>query len=249
MNFVKEIKSNNKMIISFSLWGDDEKYFKGVFENVKIANRIYKGWICRFHIESSVFQTHPLVIEFLEKCRNTEIIQINRNPSWEGLFWRFFPCGDSNVKIMISRDLDSRLSLRERVSVNQWVKSKMNFHIMRDHPNHNYKILGGMWGVKCQYMLKDIIDLINRYNCEDRFNIDQEFLEEIIFPIASEDSFINDPFFERIPFLLPRLNWNFIGNVYSKNNEPNSEYKSQLKKHILSKKKDYFKIWIKQFMI
>ena len=29
-----------------------------------------------------------------------------------------------------------------------WLESDHPFHIMRDHPDHVYKILGGMWGAK-----------------------------------------------------------------------------------------------------
>ena len=29
-----------------------------------------------------------------------------------------------------------------------WLKSDYPFHIMRDHPDHVNKILGGMWGAK-----------------------------------------------------------------------------------------------------
>ena len=49
---------------------------------------------------------------------------------------------------MISRDADSRLSLREKEAVEKWINSDKDFHIMRDHPHHYYPILGGTWGFK-----------------------------------------------------------------------------------------------------
>lgn len=30
----------------------------------------------------------------------------------------------------------------------QWLASNKTFHIMRDHPNHDTPILGGMWGAR-----------------------------------------------------------------------------------------------------
>ena len=41
-----------------------------------------------------------------------------------------------------------RFGARERAAVTSWLKSDHPFHIMRDHPDHVNKILGGMWGAK-----------------------------------------------------------------------------------------------------
>ena len=38
---------------------------------------------------------------------------------------------------MLSRDCDSRLNKREKLAVDELLKSDKNFHIMRDHPWHN----------------------------------------------------------------------------------------------------------------
>ena len=48
----------------------------------------------------------------------------------------------------MSRDLDSRLNDREQAAVQEWLNSKKEFHIMRDHPMHGWPILGGLWGCK-----------------------------------------------------------------------------------------------------
>ena len=45
------------------------------------------------------------------------------------------------------RDLDSRLSFREKMAVDEWVESGLRFHVMRDHPSHSmWPMSGGMWG-------------------------------------------------------------------------------------------------------
>jgi hypothetical protein len=82
---------------------------------------------------------------------------------------------------MISRDTDSRLNSRESNAVNQWLKSNKDFHIMRDHPYHNTEILGGMWGVR-NGLLSDIKDDIKKYVKGDFWQVDQNFLKEIVYP-------------------------------------------------------------------
>src|SRR5882757_6760699 len=63
-----------------------------------------------------------------------------------GMTWRFLVLGDPLVDIFVIRDLDSRLSHRERQAVAEWENSNFSLHAMRDHPFHNVKLLGGMWG-------------------------------------------------------------------------------------------------------
>ena len=59
-----------------------------------------------------------------------------------GRAWRFLALGDPTVDLMLSRDLDSALSVRERVAVKEWEMSNYSIHVLRDHYDHNIKILG-----------------------------------------------------------------------------------------------------------
>lgn len=245
MFFLKNINTREKKIISFSLWGEDSKYYVGAEKNVLLAKKIYPGWICRFYVNKDSFEKNDEFIKKLIKHDNVEIVIVDESADWLGLFWRFYPCSDKDVSIMISRDCDSRLSKREKISVKMWLKSSKKFHIMRDHPNHNFKILGGMWGVKCFDEIRNMKKLIEEYKKENRFNIDQEFLENIIYPYAILEASISDPFFEKKPFPTLRLNWNFVGNVYDENDIPNIEYIQQLKKYYSGKKIHMFFLWMK----
>ena len=42
----------SKKIISFSLYGDLEKYNIGAINNVKLALKFYKDWECWFYIDN-----------------------------------------------------------------------------------------------------------------------------------------------------------------------------------------------------
>ena len=57
---------------------------------------------------------------------------------------------DPSVNVMVSRDLDSRLTDREVAAVTQWLDDPLQlpFHVMRDNPHHGTEILGGMWGAR-----------------------------------------------------------------------------------------------------
>ena len=216
-----------KKIISFSLWGDNPKYTVGAIENAKLAETIYPDWICRFYIGKS---TPNEIVKQLFTYTNTEIILMNDDGNWTGMFWRFYACEDSDI--MISRDTDSRLSMREKLAVDEWIDSEKNFHIMRDHPYHNTVILGGMWGCR-NGILKNIKHLIDNYKKGDFWQVDQNFLRENIYPIVKNDSMVHDSFFRmeihRKDFPSPRLNREFVGDVFDEKNNRHKDYYKLIK--------------------
>ena len=62
--------------------------------------------------------------------------------------WRFLPTLDPSVTVMMSRDLDSRITERERAAVAEWLESDKSLHAMRDHPWHTVPLMAGGWGAK-----------------------------------------------------------------------------------------------------
>lgn len=64
------------------------------------------------------------------------------------MVWRFFPIGDPTVDIFMVRDIDSAVVTRGASAVKQWLESDKIFHTMRDHPDHNAWVMGGLWGAK-----------------------------------------------------------------------------------------------------
>ena len=214
----------SKKLITFSLWGDNPKYTIGAIKNAILAKEIYPGWTCRYYVGKSVPQD---ILESLESLNNTEIIKINEDGNWSGMFWRFYPSSENDVEVMISRDCDSRLNLREKAAVDEWLISDKGFHIMRDHPHHGTEILGGMWGVK-QSVIKNIKELINNFTKGEFWQVDQIFLKQIIYPMVKDNSMVHDEFHQynndKKPFPTVRLNKEFVGDVFDKNDERHPDY-------------------------
>lgn len=180
--------SKNLKVISFSLWGDNPTYNIGAIENAKIALNIYPGWECWFYTGET---TPKETVDELNKLQNTKVIPINESNDWTGMFWRFYPCSNPSVDAMLSRDCDSRLNEREKYAVEEWIDSDKNFHIMRDSYMHQSEIMGGMWGAK-HPILKNMKNLISDYVKGDFWQVDQNFLREVVFPIIIEDSMAHD---------------------------------------------------------
>lgn len=216
-----------KKIISFSLWGDNPKYTIGAIRNAELTPIVYPGWVSRFYCGESVPTD---IIETLISLPNTEVIMMDVDGDWTGMFWRFYACEDSDI--MLSRDTDSRLSLREKLAVDEWLSSDKDFHIMRDHPYHNTEILGGMWGVR-NGLLQNIKELINEYTKGNFWQVDQNFLREKIYPIVVNTSFTHDSCLNYTygskPFPSERINREFVGDVFDENEIRHPEYYLQVK--------------------
>lgn len=57
--------------------------------------------------------------------------------------------GDPTVELLLSRDLDPILTRREASVISDWLENTSKLiYLMRDHEQHNYPILAGMWGLR-----------------------------------------------------------------------------------------------------
>ena len=212
-------------IIAFSLWGDNPKYTFGAIKNVKLAEELFPDWICRFYVGKSVPQS---ILSQLQKKDNVEIVRMDENGDWSGMFWRFHPCSEKDVDVVLSRDTDSRLTQREKDAVDEWMNSDKGFHIMRDHPWHAAPILGGMWGCK-RGVLSEMTPLIESQQKGDFWQVDQIFLKDFIYPRVKDDAMVHDDFFERKPFPTKRNGFEFVGEVFDENDNPTEEHREVLR--------------------
>lgn len=202
--------------ICFSLWGNDPKYTVGAIRNAELAHSIYPQWKTVFYVGNDV---HENTLVQIEKAEG-ELIFMN-DSGWNGMFWRFL--GADSEDVYLCRDADSRLNTREAVAVQAWLNSDKDFHIMRDHPFHRIEILGGTWGCR-NGILKGLSDKIKEYKkgeYDNKYQVDQNFLKEIVYPIVRYKAMVHDEFFERKPFPTKRKNkYDFVGQVFNHLEEP-----------------------------
>ena len=184
-----------KNIISFSLWGDNDKYLTGAIENIKLQNKFFPDWICRFYVHDSVprmFVSHLKdLAEVIEKEGD-----LGGNMDRPGMFWRFEVLKDPEIERCIVRDADSRLGQRDKNCVQDWFYSKKEFHIIRDNAMHNTKIMGGMWGATKEFITRinydDLVNQFNKMTYNNLYATDQEFLARMIYPLIKDSVCIHD---------------------------------------------------------
>ena len=193
----KKLDLRMKKVITFCLWGDDPKYTRGLIENLKLAAIYYPDWLCMVYIhEKSVSK---VLIDEVKKYDNTKVILKKNKEIYSKRFmlWRFEAVDDPTVEYLMSRDTDSRISPREVLAVYEWLDSGKTLHVMRDHPQHYPKILGGMHGIKTSGLPEPNLtwydELETFYKKNHYTTDDQLFLEEKVYnKIGKDDRIIHD---------------------------------------------------------
>lgn len=182
-----------KRVISFSLWGDNPTYNIGAIRNAEDAKIMYPEFECWFYIHQDTVPHET--IEKLKLLKNTKIIlksgDLNKI---KPMMWRFESIDDEDVEIMMSRDTDTRILLREKLAVDAWLNSGKLFHIMRDHPHHNFKILGGMFGTRKISDIPSWTSVMKTFNQTGCRDYDQHFLKDYIYPLIKDNSIIHASF-------------------------------------------------------
>lgn len=203
-----------KRVVSYSLYGSDRRYTDGIVENAKLMPTIYPGWEMRVYYAADVPEG---IANSLRAYDHVELVPGNTIIS--PMVWRFLVASDPTVSRYIVRDADSRLSVRERAAVGEWVRSGQKFHVMRDHPSHsNYAMSGGLWGGTHPAFpdMKNLLSPVGR-----AYIADMNFLTERVWPVAKQSVLQHDAFGcrskrwgETRPFPTERNGLEHVGSVF-----------------------------------
>jgi len=226
-----------KKVITFSLWGDKPMYTIGAIKNAELAKTVYPDFECWFYVHEETVPKE--IIEKLHEFDNTKIIFKTgdlTNEICKPRMWRFEAIDDPEVEIMIARDSDTRFTLREQLAVKEWLDSGKLFHIMRDHPHHNFEILAGMFGTRKIPEIQNWTIVINEYNQNNENRMyDQDFLRIFIYPVIKENSVIHASFHKKeahcINFPISYFkNLRFVGEYVYEDESRSSFHINELKK-------------------
>ena len=207
-----------KCVASFGLYGNSTVYTTGALRNAMLMDTVYPGWVARFYYDP---ETVPApVLDELEAA-GAELVA---HKAAKTMFARFLVAGDPTVDRYIVRDVDSRLGMRERAAVDEWIASGYSVHSMRDPPSHGRPLTGGMWG-GVKGALADIEALVATFGAQAAYNADQDFLGSVVYPrveldYISHDSVKCTDFPNARPFPTRRVGAEHVGMVFSADEAP-----------------------------
>jgi len=224
------------LVLSYSLYGNKTAYTRGMVVTAKEVPAFYPGWEVRVYHGATV----PLnILAELANMTHVRLVDVTKDlPAWVArnvnpMSWRFIVASDPSVRAYGIRDGDSRPSAREKVAVDEWLRSGKAFHVMRDHPMHDPSkfatILGGMWG-GLHRAVPRIDELLREYYNNNtttrafKYAEDQDFLWKHILPLAMNDCLQHDSYYcsesGGIAFPMTRTEagerFDFVGNAFNR---------------------------------
>lgn len=185
-----------KQVISYSLYGKDLRFMVGAIKNAQLAQVFFPGFTVRFYVGASV---PTWVRTTLDLFHNVEQINVDLPENSLARMWRFQAICDPTVDVVLSRDCDARLSLREAEAHQEFLDSGFGFHIIRDHPTgHGYLISAGMFACRTKdlHFFQKIWD---ETPLRDTYMQDQEFMAHQIYPHVAADCLIHDEYYNYMP--------------------------------------------------
>lgn len=201
-----------KKIISLSVWGDAPRYIVGAHRQYELAKLHYPEWEFRIYTDNK---------SNFADMSDANIIEVTDGTY--GMYWRFRAMFEDDDNVVIVRDSDSRISLREVMAVEEWIKSDKKFHTFRDHEAHfEFPIIGCAFGYKGKFD-NSVLNLLNKYTTERNYYVgDQIFLKDVIWPLVEDNAIIhcmNEGWFgdTRKQLVNP---YDFCGNGYDENDMP-----------------------------
>ena len=211
-------------LFSYSLYGDNLKYTVGAIKNAIIAEHMFPDFVVRFYLGRSV----PYwVTSTLALMPNVEMVIVDGPENATAMYWRFFAFGDDSYERVVIKDADARLGWRDRVAHDEWVRSDLDFHIVKDHPTgHSEPIIGCHFGAK-RGALADIKQLMEGYNITNNYGSDQWFLRDKVYDRALKSVLVHDEYYNtqvespsKVEQLPPR-NWTLdhIGVAVDENDD------------------------------
>lgn len=208
-----------KPIVSFTLFGNNMKYYVGAIKNAEDIKKMLPDWEMRLYYNSNF-----ILNEYLDTLNDLGVNLVDvKDIKLGGLdslsypyFWRFLSFLEDTPSIV--RDLDSRFSLREIKYINNWIDSGSDYFIIRDHPWHS-PVPSGLFGIKRKINSFELY--LNEFikTNELVWGADQTILHLYMLNIDKKDIYYCG--YDSVENYIPRDDKNFfIGMQIDENNQP-----------------------------
>ena len=160
-------------------------------------------WIIRVHVVGSLTQEQQ---DRIVAHPNVEMVRCSRETGANGAV-RLLAIDDPGVLYVVSRDWNTRISVRDVMAIQEWMGTGLALHVVRDHQTHNAPLDSSRTGV---YQHRPPLDnqqhtpLIHlalqaqQSNKKDKDNNwEDAFTTEYLWPAYRKDALVHDSYPER----------------------------------------------------
>jgi hypothetical protein len=200
-----------KKIFSTSVYGSNPRYIIGALRQYVLCKKYYPDFEFRLYTDDP---------SHFVSLKDANIIKYNEG---HGVFWRFLPLFEDDNNLTIVRDADGRVTLREQMAVEEWIRSSCVFHRFQDHVAHfEFPVIACAFGYKGKF--PGYLDNIMRefMNKTNYYTNDQVFLRDFIWPYVESNTLthdMNSGWFGATRKIL-KNRFSFCGNGYDERDLP-----------------------------
>jgi len=196
-----------------SVWGDNPRYIIGAKKQVDLGRKYFPEWRFKIYVDD--------ISKFNDIKDDCDLIQISEGSY--GMFWRFFPLFENPNNITMIRDSDSKITIREKMCIDEWLRSDKTSHTFKDHDAHyEFPIIGGGYAHRGKFNDHTLETMKYFMNNNKYYLSDQIFLRDIIYPQVKDDMLIHsmhEGWFGETRKKL-KNKYSFCGNGYYENDMP-----------------------------
>lgn len=213
-----------RSVFSFSIYGTDEKYYKGMSQNINLIKTYFPSYYIYIYYGIPIIQSYLTLYKSLYD--KIELIQTNKIGLANALE-RYRVLSSNTIDIVFIRDADSEINDRDRWCIMQFLDSGYRVHTIRDHYYHKQRLMAGLTGFKLnrienRTLLKHECDTISTVE-NPKYGHDEIWLRDRIYPLIKTQLLIHTNInafhgeqYEKIYY--ENNNTNFAGNVYEYTN-------------------------------
>lgn len=167
---------------SFCIYGNNEYYYNGLSENIKLIQEYYPDYLIYIYVGND---SRTDLIENMKSMYDRIVWRYTNEAGSINMIYRFFAIDNPSIQTIHVRDADSRVHERDRWAINTFMQSNKVAYTIRDNPAHNVRMMGGLWG--CKKLPFSVQSLFQMYRTlllgsKNDFGYDQQFLSNFIYP-------------------------------------------------------------------
>lgn len=210
--------SAERVVFSFSLYGNNPKYTWGALANARIiASRFPYAKMFIYAADSVPAD----ITDQLKALPHVRVIPVPTRAGSAGMIDRYLAIDSSDCDVMFVRDADSRIHERDAACIEDFLGNPEKLmQLVRDHHYHRSRVSGGIFALRKAAMIEPMSKLISLANIGSHYMADQQFLERTFYQqlLTNAQIFDRYSYFEPAhmltPFRVPITDNLFIGQVH-----------------------------------
>lgn len=161
--------------------------------SLRMNRLIYPDFETWVYVDRGTYEGFKALFDSLTDSNICKVFIREPAPLCEAMLWRMIPAFNPDVEVVLCRDLDSPVTMRERKCVEYWLGSTKCAHAITDSVSHNIPMLGGMIGFRGKNLRErlgvEIFEaMLSKWSGMDfsRKGSDQDFINRHIYPVLSQ---------------------------------------------------------------